>query len=108
MGNTKVFRDWGWAPNFVDAMYKINTSRKRTDYIIATGNSISLDSFVKRAFSLRNINKIYYEKNNNKYLRNKEVNKVFCNNRKIKQDLGWKPKFNIDQIINKLLNNELF
>ena len=62
MRNTKVYRDWGWAPNFADAIHRINTSQKRSDYIIATENSISLDAFIKKAFSIR----------------------------KIKKDLGWK------------------
>ena len=107
MGNTNVYRDWGWAPNYAEAIYRINTAKKRSDYLIATGNSVSLDAFIKKAFSKRKINKNFYEKNNHNYLRNKEVFKVLCDNRKIRKDLGWKPKYNIDQIIEKLLNNEL-
>ena len=107
MGNTNIYRDWGWAPDYVDAIYKINSSKKRSDYVVATGKSTSLDYFIKKAFSISKIDQSYYIKNNKNYLRNKEVNKVYCDNKKIKKDLGWKPKHNIDQIINKLLNNEL-
>ena len=107
MGNTNVYRDWGWAPDYVDAIYKINSSKKRSDYVVATGKSTSLDYFIKKAFSISKIHQSYYIKNNKNYLRNKEVNKVYCDNKKIKKDLGWKPKHNIDQIIKKLLNNEL-
>jgi len=107
MGNTNVYRDWGWAPDYVDAIYKINSSKKRSDYVVATGKSTSLDYFIKKAFSISKIDQSYYIKNNKKHLRNKEVNKVYCDNKKIKKDLGWKPKHNIDLIIKKLLNNEL-
>ena len=107
MGNTNVYRDWGWAPDYVDAIYKINSSKKRSDYVVATGKSTSLDYFIKKAFFISKIDQSYYVKNNKNYLRNKEVNKVYCDNKKIKKDLGWKPKHNIDQIIKKLLNNEL-
>ena len=107
MGNTNVYRDWGWAPDYVDAIYKINSSKKRSDYVVATGKSYSLDYFIKKAFSISKIDQSYYIKNNKKHLRNKEVNKVYCDNKKIKKDLGWKPKHNIDLIIKKLLNNEL-
>ena len=107
MGNTNVYRDWGWAPDYVDAIYKINSSKKRSDYVVATGKSYSLDYFIKKAFSISKIDQSYYVKNNKNYLRNKEVNKVYCDNKKIKKDLGWKPKHNIDLIIKKLLNNEL-
>ena len=107
MGNTNVYRDWGWAPDYVDAIYKINSSKKRSDYVVATGKSYSLDYFIKKAFSISKIDQSYYIKNNKKHLRNKEVNKVYCDNKKIKKDLGWKPNHNIDLIIKKLLNNEL-
>lgn len=107
MGNTNVYRDWGWAPDYVDAIHKINSSEKRSDYVVATGKSTSLDCFIKKAFSISKIDQSYYVKNNKNYLRNKEVNKVYCDNKKIKIDLGWTPKHNIDQIIKKLLNNEL-
>ena len=107
MGNTNIYRDWGWAPDYVDAIYKINSSKKRSDYVVATGKSTSLDYFIKKAFSISKIDQSYYIKNNKNYLRNKEVNKVYCDNKKIKKDLGWKPKHNIDLIIKKLLNNEL-
>ena len=107
MGNTNVYRDWGWAPDFVDAIYKINSSKKRSDYVIATGKSISLDYFIKKAFSIAKIDQSYYIKNNKSFLRNEEVKKIYCDIKKIKKDLGWKPKYNIDQIVKKLLNDEL-
>jgi GDPmannose 4,6-dehydratase len=107
MGRTNIYRDWGWAPDFVEAIFKINTSSKRSDYIVATGKSISLNYFIKKAFSIKNIDKNFYIKNNNKHLRNKEVNKVYCDIRKIKKDIGWKPKYSIDQVIAKLINNDL-
>lgn len=108
MGNTNIYRDWGWAPDFVEAIYKINNSKKRSDYIIATGSSISLDTFIKKIFSKCKIDKKYYIKNNKNHIRDKEVARIYCDNSKIRKNLGWKPTYNIDQIINKLLNDELF
>ena len=108
MGNTNVYRDWGWAPDFVEAIYKINNAKKRDDYIVSTGKSVSLDSIIKKVFSICKINKKFYIKNDNKYKRVNEIKKVFCDNGKIKKNLGWKPKHNINDIISKLLNNEIF
>ena len=108
MGNTNVYRDWGWAPDFVEAIYKINNAKKRDDYIVSTGKSVSLDFIIKKVFSICKINKKFYLKNNNKYKRASEIKKVFCDNEKIKKNLGWKPKHNINGIILKLLNNEMF
>ena len=62
MGNTNVYRDWGWAPDYVDAIYKINSSKKRSDYVVATGKSYSLDYFIKKAFSISKIDQSYYIK----------------------------------------------
>lgn len=106
MGKTNIYRDWGWAPDFVEAIYKIANSSKRSDYIVATGKSISLNYFIKKAFSIKNIDKSFYIKNNIEHLRNKEVNKVYCDIRRIKKDIGWRPKYTIDQVINKLINND--
>lgn len=108
MGNTNIFRDWGFAPDFVKAMYKINNSKKRDDFIVATGLSISLDFIIKKIFSLCNINKKFYVKNFNKHIRNKEVKEVFCNTNKIFRDLKWKADHKIYDFIPKLLKNELF
>ena len=108
MGNTNIYRDWGFAPDFVKAMYKINNSRKRDDYIIATGLSTSLDSVIKKIFTICNISKKFYVKNLKNYKRNKEIKKVVCNIRKISKDLHWKPDHKINNFIPKLLKKELF
>ena len=108
MGNTNVYRDWGWAPDFVEAIFKMNNAKKRNDYLISTGKSVSLDYVIKKIFLIRKIDKNYYTTNNQKYKRTSEVKKVFCDNTKIKKILNWRPKHNIDDIIPKLLNNDLF
>jgi GDPmannose 4,6-dehydratase len=108
MGNTNIFRDWGFAPDFVKAMYKINNSKKRDDYIIATGLSTSLDSIIKKIFTICNISKKFYVKNFNNYKRKNEINKVILNINKIKKKLHWMPDHKINDFIPKLLKKELF
>jgi GDPmannose 4,6-dehydratase len=108
MGNTNIYRDWGFAPDFVKAMYKINNSKKRVDYIIATGLSTSLDSIIKKIFSIRGINKKFYVKNFKKHARNREIKKVVCNINKIRSNLHWTPTHKIDDFVPKLLQKELF
>ncbi len=108
MGNANVYRDWGWAPDFIEAIFKINNSKKRDDYVVATGKSVSLNYIIKKIFSINNIDNKFFITNNNKYKRAHEIKKVFCDNKKIKKNLGWKPKHNVNDMIIKLLNNELF
>ena len=108
MGNTNIYRDWGFAPDFVKAMYKINSSKKRDDYIIATGSSTSLDSIIKKVFSMCRINKKFYVKNFKNYERKREIKKIFCDINKIRKDLNWEPTHKINDFVPKLLKKELF
>ena len=102
MGNTSVYRDWGWAPDFVEAIFKINNSKKRNDYIVSTGKSVSLDSVIKKIFLIRKIDEKFYIKNNHRHTRVNEINKIYCDNSKIKREIKWRPKKSINEIIPKI------
>ena len=108
MGNTNIYRDWGFAPDFVKAMYKINISEKRDDYIIATGISTCLDTIIKKIFNICNVNQKFYVKNSNNYRRYSEIKRTGLNINKIKKYLHWKPDNKINDFIPKLLKKELF
>lgn len=56
LGNTAIRRDWGWAPEYVDAMWRMLQQEKPEDYVIATGESHSLEEFVESAFSAVHLN----------------------------------------------------
>lgn len=56
LGNTAIIRDWGWAPEYVEAMHGMLRMDKPDDYVIATGHSISLENFVEMVFSHLNLN----------------------------------------------------
>jgi len=108
LGNTEIFRDWGWAPDYIEAIYKINNSKIKKDYVVGTGKMSSLDNIIKKIFKDFNININLIVKNDKNLLRAKEIKKIGCKIHKIKKDLNWKPKFSIDKIIQKLIKNELY
>ena len=108
LGNINIFRDWGWAPDYVEAIYKINSLKKKDDFIVATGNSNSLNYIVKKIFLKKNIPISFLETNVKKYMRLNEIKSIKCNPKKIKKIIKWKSSKNINQIIDKLLNNEFF
>jgi len=108
LGNILIYRDWGWAPEYVEAIYKINNSKLKKDYIVGTGKIVSLKYIVNKIFKLSNINKKYYKANNSKLLRLNEIKKIGTNPAQIYKDLKWRAKLNIDQIIKKLLLDELY
>ena len=107
LGNTKVIRDWGWANDYVEAIYKVNSSKKNDDYVIGSGVSKSLLDFIKIIFKEANI-PIKNLKEFNKFKRPEEIMKIGCDNNKIKKILKWKPKNNIKDIAIKLLKEELY
>ena len=51
-GDLSIIRDWGWAPSYVEAIYKMTTAKKADDYIIATGKSYSLRFLIDKSFEL--------------------------------------------------------
>ena len=108
LGNIDVYRDWGWAPEFVKAIYKINTSNIPRDYVVGTGKITSLRYIVKKIFKILNVDQKFLKINSLKSLRPNEIKKVGTDTKKIFKELKWKSKVNIDQIIKKMIFDELY
>ncbi len=108
LGNINVYRDWGWAPEFSEAIFKINNNKVPDDYVVGTGKITSLKSIIKRIFKLKKINKKFLKINTAGSLRPTDIKKMGTNPKKIYKDLNWKSKISIDQIIKKMLTNELY
>ena len=108
LGNVDVYRDWGWAPEFVEAIHKINNSNIAKDYVVGTGKITSLRSIVKKIFKQFNINQSYLKINSLESLRPNDIQKIGTRPKKIYKELKWKSKINIDQIIKKMIINELY
>ncbi len=108
LGNVKVFRDWGWAPEFIKAIYKINVAKIPNDYVVGTGKLTSLKIIVQKIFKIKKISQKFLKTNTTKILRPLDVKKIGTNPKKINKELKWKSKININQIINKMLLNELY
>ena len=108
LGNINIFRDWGWAPEFSDAIYKINNKKIPDDYVVGTGKITSLKYIIKKIFKLKKIDKKYLISNTPRSLRPADIKKIGTNPKKIYKDLNWKSKTSIDQIIEKMILNELY
>ena len=108
IGNIKVFRDWGWAPEFVKAIHKVNVAKIPNDYVVGTGKLTSLKSIKKKIFKIRKISQKFLKINAINSLRPYEIKKIGTNPKKINKELKWKSKININQILNKMLLNELY
>ncbi len=107
LGNINVYRDWGWAPEFSEAIYKINNNKIPDDYVVGTGKITSLKYIIRKILKLKKIDKKFIKTNTLKSLRPADIKKIGTNPKKIYENLNWKSKINIDQIIKKMLLNEL-
>lgn len=107
LGNIDISRDWGWAPEYVEAMWLMLQSDKAKDYVIATGVSRTLKEFIEITFKYLNLNYIDYVCVDNKFIRPTENTFVSADPSMIKSDLGWEAKFQLEDIIKEMIKSEL-
>ncbi len=107
LGNLNALRDWGYAPDFVEAMWLMLQQEKPDDYIIATGKSHSIDELLKIAFGYVDLDYKKHIAHNKKYLRPSDISLLLGDYSKIERKLGWKPKTSFKQMIEKMVREDL-
>ena len=108
LGNLNVSRDWGYTPDFVEAMWMMLQSDTPNDYVIATNKSNSIQYLLQTAFDAVGIDDYEgYIKINPKFIRVNEIHNLTGCYDKIRQELGWKPKTNFENMIQIMVNNDL-
>ena len=108
LGNTKARRDWGYSPDFVEAMWLMLQQDVPTDYVIATGEVNSVENFLDIAFGEIGITDwTPYVKKDDKFFRPAEVDVLRGNWSKAEKELGWKPKTNFVQLVKKMVKNDI-
>lgn len=104
MGNINVIKDWGWAPEYIEIIYKIMNKNYIDDFIIATGKSTKLKKAIDIIFKTKNLNWKNFVVLNKKLLRPFNTSAVFVNNNKLKNKFDIKPKIFLPEIISRLTN----
>lgn len=94
LGNLDAVRDWGYAKEYVEAMWLMLQQPKGDDFVIATGESATVKQFAEVAFSRANLDWQKYIKIDKRYLRPSEVDSLVGDASKAQKVLGWKPKTN--------------
>lgn len=107
LGNINVVRDWGWAPEYVEAMWLMLQQENADDFVIATGDSISLKEFIIIAFKTLNLNWEEHISYDTELLRPTDIENGFADPGKAKRKLGWQPKLSSSALIQKLIDCEL-
>lgn len=104
LGNLDIWRDWGWAPEYVQAMHLMLQKEDPCDYIIATGRTHSLRDFVESAFSAVGLSASDYLVSNPSLLRPSDLRYSAVDPSRIELDLGWKATLGLPEIVSRMLN----
>jgi len=107
LGNIDIVRDWGWAPEYVEAMYLMLQQEIPDDFIIATGKSYSLKEFVQTAFNFFNLNWRDHVTHKDALLRPSEIMHSRTCPRKAKKVLKWQAKFNMHDVVTMMIEQNL-
>lgn len=99
LGNLDIHRDWGWAPDYVEAMWLMLQQAVADDYVIATGTTRSLEYFVARSFQHFGLDWRQHVSFNNALLRPSDIRESRGNPGHAKRQLGWSAKKDIDAVI---------
>jgi len=107
LGNLDAKRDWGYAPDYVEAMWLMLQQDKADDFVIATGETRSIREFLDEAFSCIGItNWGSYIKQDPRFMRPAEVDVLRGDSTKAKNELGWTPKTNFSDMVKKMVEND--
>jgi len=107
LGNLNIQRDWGWAPEYVIAMWKILQESTPEDYVIATGHTASLEYFTSKVFDYFGLNWTDHVVINESFYRPTDLLISRANPEKAKKKLGWKASVYVDEVIHKMCDAEV-
>jgi GDPmannose 4,6-dehydratase len=107
MGNLDSKRDWGYAKDYVRAMWLMLQQDQPDDYVVATGETYSVREFLDIAFKYVNLDWQNYVEFDERYLRPAEVDLLIGDPAKAKQKLGWEPSVTFEQLVQLMVEADL-
>ncbi len=107
LGNLDITRDWGWAPEYVEAIWLMLQTEIPEDYVIATGESNSLKDFIKTTFEYLGLNYQDHVISDDNLFRPSDLKIGRANPTKAETKLGWKAKSKMKDVIEKMIEFEL-
>jgi len=107
LGNLEAKRDWGYAPDYVEAMWRILQQDTPADYVIATGETHSVREFCEQAFGCVGLDYREFVKVDPKYFRPAEVNQLLGDASKARRELGWEPRVIFKELARLMVQADL-
>jgi|TARA_Y100000389_G_scaffold93306_1_gene89999 GDPmannose 4,6-dehydratase len=107
LGNLEAVRDWGYAGDYVEGMWKMMQYDKPDDWVLATGKAYKVSDFAKSAFDSVNLNWEDFVVSSKRYERPNEVHYLLGDSSKAKNLLNWKPKVNFDGLVKLMVEEDI-
>jgi len=107
LGNMDAKRDWGHSEDYVEAMWMMLQHDKPDDYVVATGETNSVDTFCKLAFQEAGLNYKDYVEVSEQFKRPSDVELLVGDSSKIRNTLGWSPKHSLESLISEMVKSDL-
>lgn len=107
LGNLSIERDWGWAPEYVEAMWRMLQQPEPRDHVIGTGVAHSVRELAEAAFSHVGLDYQQYVKVDPKFIRPAEVDVLLADASKARAELGWEPKVGFNELVGKMVEADM-
>ena len=107
LGNLEARRDWGYARDYVEAMWRILQRERPDDYVIATGETHSVREFCEEAFAYVGLDWRDFVKVDSKYFRPAEVDVLLGDASKARRELGWQPRVTFKELVRLMVEADL-
>lgn len=109
LGNLEARRDWGFAGDYVEAMWLMLQQKNPDDYVVGTGENHSVKEFLELAFHYAGIDDWQkYVKIDPRFKRPAEVPNLRANPKKVFEKLGWRPKVNFKELVKMMVDTDIF
>jgi len=107
MGNINSLRDWGFAGDYVEGMWRIMQHERPDEFVLATGEMHTVKEFLQEAFGLVGLDWEKYVECDKRYLRPTEVDQLLGDASKAKRELGWEPKVKFRDLVKMMVDSDL-
>lgn len=107
LGNLEVWRDWGYAPDYVEGMWLMLQQDNPDDYVLATNHAHSLEELLDCAFKVVGLDWRDYIEQDERYMRPAEVPYLKGDASKAQEQLGWKPKTSFESMVKIMVENDI-
>jgi GDPmannose 4,6-dehydratase len=107
LGNLDAKRDWGYAPDYVEAMWLMQQANEPDDYVVATGETHSVREFVERAFAHAGLDWEPHVEIDRRYFRPAEVDVLLGDYSKARERLDWEPRVRFDELVRVMVEADV-